>query len=227
VTLRIGSPLTIGRLLRRRWFWFWFAACLLLASTTVFVPAIRVATLRAAGWALVVDNHAGCADLFIVGGEADGAGVLEIADLLQQCARAQVAVFADPPDPVDLELERRGLPYTDGAIELQAQLSALGLGSSEIIPRTTGGTGDEGRVLPEWCDQRPCGSVVIVTTTDHSRRVQRVLRRAMRGHKGTVTVRPSRYSEFDPDRWWLTHQGIRTGIVEIQKLLLDVLRHPL
>jgi hypothetical protein len=191
------------------------------------VPAIRVATLRAAGWALVVDDHAGCADLIIVGGEADGAGVLEVSDLLQQCVGAKVAVFADPPSSLDLEMARRRLPYGDRMAESIAQLRASGVKSVEIIARTAGGTVDEGRVLPDWCDQRPCGSVIVVTRSDHARRVRRVLRRAMRGHKGTVTVTPSRYSEFDPDRWWLTHDGIRTGIVELEKLLLDIVRHPL
>src|SRR5215475_688569 len=33
-----------------------------------------------------------------------------------------------------------------------------------------------------------------------------------------VTVHPSRYSSFDPDGWWETRSGIRTEIVELQKL---------
>jgi hypothetical protein len=42
-----------------------------------------------------------------------------------------------------------------------------------------------------------------------------------------VIVRPARYSQFDPDGWWDTRGGLRTGIVEIQKLVLDVVRHPI
>jgi len=36
-----------------------------------------------------------------------------------------------------------------------------------------------------------------------------------------VTVQLERYSSFDPDRWWETRDGIRTEIVEFQKLVLD------
>ena len=36
----------------------------------------------------------------------------------------------------------------------------------------------------------------------------------------------ARYSDFDPDRWWQTREGTRTGIIEMQKLLLDVVRYP-
>jgi hypothetical protein len=37
-----------------------------------------------------------------------------------------------------------------------------------------------------------------------------------------VTVRAEHYSSFDPGRWWETREGVRTEIVELQKLLLDV-----
>jgi len=42
-----------------------------------------------------------------------------------------------------------------------------------------------------------------------------------------VRIRSARYSSFDPDRWWTTRDAVRTEIVEIQKLLLDVVRHPI
>jgi hypothetical protein len=48
----------------------------------------------------------------------------------------------------------------------------------------------------------------------------------MKGHQAVVTVRGARYSTFDPSLWWQTRAGVRTGIVELQKLLLDVVRHP-
>ena len=97
----------------------------------------------------------------------------------------------------------------------------------EIIPTPVGGTEDQGRVLPPWCDQHGFRSVVVVTETDHSRRLRRVLRRSSRGQGTTFAVRASRYSQFDPDLWWETRAGARTGIVELEKLLLDLLRHPL
>jgi hypothetical protein len=49
----------------------------------------------------------------------------------------------------------------------------------------------------------------------------------MKGHPTRVMVQPARYSPFDPDRWWETRDGVRTEIVELQKLMLDVVLHPL
>jgi hypothetical protein len=62
---------------------------------------------------------------------------------------------------------------------------------------------------------------------DHSRRVRRMLDRVMTGHPTHVAVQPARYSSFDPDRWWETRDGIRTEIIELQKLVLEAVLHPM
>jgi hypothetical protein len=209
----------------------WLGALLVitvLAVASVAVPVLRTPILRAAGGALVVDDALGSADIIVVATGADGAGVLEAADLVHSGVAPRVAVFADPPDPVvDREFLRRGVPYEDEAARSVRQLRALGVQAIEQIPRAVAGTEDEGRTLPEWCDQHRFRAVVVVTTSDHSRRLRRLLRRSMKGHQTAVTVRRARYSQFDPDRWWGTREGMRTGLVELQKLLLDVARHPI
>jgi hypothetical protein len=81
-------------------------------------------------------------------------------------------------------------------------------------------------VLPQWTDAQHFRSLVVVARKDHSRRLRRVLGRTMKGHPTDVIIQPARYSDFDPDRWWETHGGVRTELVELQKLLLDVVLHP-
>ncbi len=81
-------------------------------------------------------------------------------------------------------------------------------------------------ILPNWCDENGYHSVLLVALTDHSRRLTRILRRSLRGRQLSMTVYSSRYSEFDPDTWWKTRAGVRTGIFELEKLLLDLVRHP-
>jgi hypothetical protein len=200
----------------------------ILAVGCVAVPAVRTPILRAAGGALVVDDALGPADIIVVASAAAGAGVLEAADLVHGGVAPRVAVFEDPPDSVvDREFLRRGVSYEDQAARSVRQLKGLGVQTIEEIPRAVTGTEDEGRVLPGWCDEHRFRSVVVVTTSDHSRRLRRLLGRSMKGHQTTVTVRRSRYSQFDPDLWWNTREGIRTEIVELQKLLFDVARHPI
>jgi len=199
----------------------------LAGAVIIGVPAVREPILRTAGWALVVNEPVEPADIIVVAADASGAGVLEAADLVHAGIATRVAVFADPPDRVDREFIRRGIPYEDAAARSVRQLRSLGVTAIEQIPRAGAGTEAESEALPGWCDQHQFRSVVVVSTPDHSRRLRRVLDRSMKGHRTRVTVRPVRHSAFDPDRWWETRDGIRTEIIELQKLLLDVMRHPL
>ena len=208
----------------RRWFLVLPVFVMVAAAA---VPVTRRFALRTAGRALVVNGPREAADIVILAIDADGAGVLEAADLVHGKRAPRVAVFTDPPDVVDQEFMRRGVPNNSATEREIRQLKALGVERVEIIPRAVAGTEDEGVALRSWCDDRAFQSVIVVSTTDHSRRLARVLHRAMRNHRTRVTVQPSRYSDFDPDRWWETRRGVRTGIVELEKLLWDVVRHPL
>jgi hypothetical protein len=153
--------------------------------------------------------------------------VLEAVDLVQRGVGSRVALFAHYPTDLDREFIRRGIAHENRVEQTTRWLRASSVTNLEEIPYDVTGTEDEGRRLPEWCDQHHVRSVVVVSSSDHSRRLARVLRRAMTARGIAVIVRTTRYSDFDPDHWWQSRSGTRTGIVELQKLLLDVARHPL
>src|SRR6266446_8033482 len=88
--------------------WVLILSVALLAVTIMTVPAIRTPILLAAGWALVVDEPVGPADVIVVAIDAGGAGLLEAADLVHSGIATRVAVFSDPPDAVAREFIRRG-----------------------------------------------------------------------------------------------------------------------
>ena len=196
------------------------------AAFAIVAIAIRGPVLRAAGWTLVVNEPVAPADVIVLSIASGGAGALEASDLIQSGVSSRVAVFEDPPGGEDNEFIRRGLPYEDAAARQIRQLASLGV-TDVVQISAVDGTESEGRVLPQWCDERHLGSIVVVATKDHSRRARRVLGRDMKGHQTQVTVQAARHSSFDPDRWWETRSGVWTEIVELQKLLLDVVLHPL
>jgi hypothetical protein len=176
---------------------------------------------------LVAEDTIAPADVIVVAVDAHGSGTLEAADLVRSGVATKVAIFADAPDAiVENEFLRRGVPYEGAAKRSIRELSSLGVTKIEQIPGYVEGTEDEGPALIEWCDQRRLRSVVVVSTPDHSRRLRRMLHRAMKGHQMRVMVRAAHYSNFEPDRWWQSHSGMRTEIEEGEKLLLDIVRHP-
>jgi hypothetical protein len=172
-----------------------------LAAAAIFaVPFVREPVLRAAGWSLVVDEPVTRADIIVVSLDSGGAGVLEAADLVQNGVATRVAVFSDPLPGEALEFIRRKFPYEewDWSARQIRQLRWLGVIDVMQIPKSDTGTEEEGRMLPSWCDQHQFRSVVFVVARDHSRRLRRVLNRVMKDHPTRVTVRPARYSSFDP-----------------------------
>lgn len=187
---------------------------------------LREPLLRAAGWALVMDEPVASADIIVVSLDSGDAGVLEAADLLQSGVSNRVALFVDPLSRAGLEFIRRGLPYEDAGARQIRQLKLLGV-TDVVQISMVDGTGSEAQVLLPWCDEHKVRSIIFVASKDHSRRSQRVLDRVMKGTPTQVTIRPARYSGFDPDRWWQTRGGIRTEIIELQKLFFDVMLHPM
>jgi hypothetical protein len=195
------------------------------AALVLAVPASRHAVLRSAGWMLVAEDPPAKADVIVVSTDSLGAGILEAGRLFDSGYAMRVAVFEHQPGPLQVELARRNLPridLQDWSVDL---LHALGITQISVIPAVVG-TNDEGVVLRQWCLANGIRSILFVSVADHSRRSRRILNRALVRSGIAVAVRWARFSQFDPDQWWLDRNGQRVEIIESQKLLLDVLKHP-
>lgn len=203
-------------------------ATLLLAVTCLLLyPDTREWLLEGLGRVLVANESlTSHPDLVVVGVDAGGAGALEAADLVKSGSADRVAIFGRPQDKVAAELTARGVPVVDPTEVLHRQLIALKVPSVITLPSVTG-TEDQGRVLREWCQRQRLESVLVVTSWHHSQRSRRIFRRAMQDRSTLVTIRVARYADFAPDDWWHDRDGLRTVVVELQKLAFDFLRHPL
>jgi uncharacterized SAM-binding protein YcdF (DUF218 family) len=190
------------------------------------VPTLRHSLLRSAGWALVAEDPPAKADIIVISTDALGAGILEGADLVHAGFATRIAIFDRPATRISREFARRGVQSLDLKNVSIQLLHGLGITDIAVIPPVVG-TVDEGKVLQQWCTANSIHSILFVSVADHSRRTRRVLDRALIPAGIRVMVRYARYSEFDPDSWWQTRGGQRTQAVESQKLLMDILRHPL
>jgi hypothetical protein len=197
------------------------------AALLVCLEQVRSPILRSVAHALVVDEAVSAADVVVISFPTSAMGVFEAADLVEAGMARSVALFREDSDSVQGEFARRGVAYPSGPEIAAHQLELLGISNILEIPFVVQGTEDQGDALRAWLDQQRFGSVIVVTVPDHSRRLRRVLDRAMGQTPTKVAVRVTRHSDYDPDRWWQTRDGIRTTIVEAQKLTLDVIRHPL
>lgn len=206
----------------------WKSALLIvlcLAAVVALTP-LRVAPLRWAGHALVSGDPLVRADIAIVPEWTGAAGALEVADLMHSGMVDRVGVLAAPTTPEAREFQRRGVPFEDATAQLMGQMVSLGV-KPERLPTPVEGTEGEGQELAAWCRANHVREMMFVSRPDHSRRLRRVLRRSMAQCDANVSVRIARFSEFDPDHWFESRAGLRIGLVELEKLMLDILRHPL
>jgi hypothetical protein len=214
------------RMMRRRGVRLVAAAVVL--GIVVGVPAVRGSILRAMGWALVVDEPVDAADVIVVPEWAGVPGVFEASELIQRGIATRVALLPAPQTPAEQELVRRGVSFVDENAMLIHVLRALGVAHVEVIPdAAAAGSEAEAQGLVSWGTRHQFRAIVVVSTPDRSRRVRRMLRRFMGGAPTKLMVRSARYCDFDPDRWWTSRGGARAEIVELQRLLLDVVRHPI
>ena len=218
----LHDPMIIRRAQLRR---------LLVSFSVLFVFVLmfffHVSILRTAGWALVAEDPLSKSDVVVVPRWAGDAGALEAADLVHAGVAPRVAVLTGPSVRAEEELARRGIVTPEAATRLTQLTRSLGVQEVEEVQNPINGTEAEGEFLPEWTNLHGFHSIIVITTADHSRRVRRVLHRSMKGHNVNVLIRSARYSGFDPDRWWETRDGTRTEVVELQKLLFDIIRHPI
>jgi hypothetical protein len=191
--------------------------------------AFREPILRSFGHVLVVDDPVGStkADVIVVPAWTQAAGALEAADLVHAGVAPRVAVLIDAPDRTDVELVRRKVMSTATTSWLTNLLKELQVEEVETIADSGDGTSEESAMLPALCDQHGWRTVIVVSLPDHSRRLHRLLRRSMNGRPTRILVRTARYAPFDPNTWWRSRGGIRIGLQESQKLLLDFMLHPL
>lgn len=211
------SPMRRARLL-------WAVALIAAASLTLY--SIRRPILIRLGHELVSEDTITAVDLIVIGPDAGDAGVLEAADLVHGGIATRVTIFGEPVTEIAEEFRRRGVDYEDGTARMAHLLRRLGVERVDLVRLTSPGTEETGRVLPLLCQQQNVATVAVVTSADHSRRMRRVLHRSMRGTGVRALVRSSKYSAFIVGRWWQQRAGARRGIVELQKLLLDLMLHP-
>ena len=193
-----------------------------LALLGIVLALFSHSLLRALGWALVSEDPLQRADAIVISLDAGPAGILEAADLVRARVANRVAVFDEEPSRALVELRRRGIAVPSPAASALEYLRQLGVASSEVIPVRASGTEDEGRILPLWCEQHGVHRVVFVSARDHTRRIRHVVGQALRARHIILIERAAPYSDFDPDRWWRTRNGVRIEITELQKLIWEL-----
>lgn len=199
---------------------------LLVGACAVAIAPIRHAILRGAGRMLVASDPIEPADLLAMDVESREAGLLALSDLYRARVGRSVAVMKPKSTAIDAEMERRRVVVPDITVEVLAQ---LGVPKDAIvqIPVDESGTTETAAALAEWARAHPGNKVMVVVGPSHGRRYRRALRRAWPNGQTVPIVVTTFYGLFRPEDWWQSRTTLRDGLVELEKLALDYVAHPL
>lgn len=211
------------RLLRRRTKgrrWLLRAAIALGALLALWL--LRHPVLRGIGGFLIREDPLGHADaLYVLGGSpveraAEGARLVN-------AGYAPFAVFTGAP--VNEQLAAFGIDSCEagigGVIALAAGLPA----DRMLILREGTSTQEEALAIRAHAGAIGADTVIVVTTEFHTRRVSRVLRKALRGTGITAIVRGARSHRYVAERWWESEEGLIMVNNECVKLLYYAVKH--
>jgi hypothetical protein len=193
-------------------------AAVVVTSTAGVATGVSGCFLRALGGILVAEDPLQPTDAIVVTVNSGFAGIREAAALVSRGVARRVAVFAE----TELADPRTGRYVNDRRVW---ELSHLGVPEVEVLPAVRGTT-DTGPAVARWTRSHGLRSITVVSLPDHSRRVRRVMQRALRGSGTTVIVRVAPYELFTPDNWWQEPAGRWIGLAELGKLLIEVTLHP-
>jgi uncharacterized SAM-binding protein YcdF (DUF218 family) len=189
----------------------------LIAAPLLIIAALVVP--RAGAW-LVVADPLERADAIIVLGGTMYERQLEAVDLLKENWAPRIYLFREIADWGEVELMKRGVPYTravDVQIDVMTKL-AVPRDAIHILDQANS-TAEESAHVLQLVTREKFSRVIIVTSKQHTRRARLVMRRRLADTGAQVIVRPSRYDQSPVDRWWANRSTLRFTLFEAQRLL--------
>ena len=182
----------------------------------VLLWSLRVPLLRGIGQLLIVEDAPVHADVaYALGGSSLDRG-RELAVLLQ---RGVAPVGVTTGSNLSHGLEAYGLEVSEASLTATAarRAGAPALRIDTLVMGTS--TWEEAAAVLDDARGRGADTIVVITTEFHTRRVEQVFRKRFDGSAITVLVHGARGSDYEPERWWTSEEGLIMVNNEYMKLL--------
>ncbi|MCB9015272.1 MAG: YdcF family protein [Lentimicrobiaceae bacterium] len=133
-------------------------------------------------------------------------------------------VFANEFQYGSDQLEPYGIRLENTSSILKRTLVSLGVPDTNItiLDKVTASTQEEALALTEYLkSSEKIKSVLIVTSSYHSRRTSKIFQKAFDKNMLHVSIIscPSKYTDFDQSKWWRDRDSAKMVILEYLKLM--------
>jgi uncharacterized SAM-binding protein YcdF (DUF218 family) len=187
----------------------------------VLAGVYRDPMLAAVGRFLIVSHPIERADMVVcLGGGAVERG-LEAAELVKEGYVPRVFICREEaPDALQV-LRARGGWYPETWELTRDMLESLGLSADIlVIPDVpAASTAQEAEQLRSYAASEGFNSLIVVTSPQHTRRAWIAFRHMFEDTGVSVSMRPTRFSGFEPEGWWKRRKYVRDVILEYMKIV--------
>ena len=189
----------------------------------LIIVVLLVFFIRHAGENLVVSHDFDSADMIMVLLGPIPDRVLQAADLYHQGVAPKI-VFCNDHHPGSFQLAEHGIFLENTADIAKNTLLQLGVPDSviHVFDQATASTQDEAIVLRDHLKGHPeIRSVVLVTSSYHSKRTYRIFSKAVSrgGLDVQIYTSDNPYTNFYQRRWWRDRPSAAMVLLEYLKLL--------
>ena len=193
---------------------------LLLVGTAVWV--LRVPLLQGMGRSLVVERLMPANDAYYALGGAPLERGQALAAVLD---REPNALGFCTGAPIPQTLRAAGMELTEAVLTRSAAIEAGADGARiKALPVGTS-TWEEAGAILDHARSNGFDTITIVSTEFHLRRVRRVFRKRFAGSGIAVGLSAAYSLHYDPDRWWVSEEGLLMVNNEYVKLGYYLVRY--
>lgn len=177
--------------------------------------------LSAGKW-LVKDDGSVNADVMVMLTGSLSDRILHISDLYIS-GNANRVIFVESGLNHYQELTERGVKMTSSSDLIFFALQDLGVAEKDItiLNGNAQSTFEEAYAVRDYLLLNPdIDSIIIVSSLHHTKRASLIFNRILGDIRPPVQIlySPSPYSDFQPNRWWLTREDIQKVILEYMKI---------
>lgn len=145
---------------------------------------------------------------------------LEAAELYRTGAARRIVLSRGSIEPGEILLASRGISVpNDGDIGRGVMVQHLGIPAEavDVLPQPVDNTAAEAEAILERARREGWSHIIVITAGSATRRAGYAFHRVL-GNDIRVTMRQTRFDEYDPVWWWRSRLSFRQTFYEVPKL---------
>lgn len=195
---------------------------------SIIILLLCVSACRKAGIWLVKEDEPRNADALVILMGSISDRVMWAADLYHENFAHKVIMVETSPISIDIAVDEIDPLTISNTMQSYIDLISLGIPADSIciLPGGANSTQMEATIVRDYLTSKPeIDTILLVSSAEHLQRASMIFKFAFReaGITGHVISSPSKYTNFNAEKWWHSKEGVQSVVLEYMKMANFVL----